>query len=1090
MNDLPQNLAGRLAEMFISSKLTVLTIMSVVVFGAIAVVLTPREENPQINIPAAQITVQLPGASSLEVESLIVTPLEAIVSEITGVDHTQAVAMNSVGVVVVQFKAGENKEASLIRLYDRIFSNLDRIPSGAGTPLIRAIDADDIAAVTVTLSSTVYDDYALKRMADRIAARLPSLPSVSVVSVEGGRDREIRVDLDPDRLAAYGVPLSRVRDTLTGSNFGTPVGHSVRAGTVHMVTVKGFFQNADDVRTLIVGQNEGRPIYLGDVADVVDGPPIEPAQLSRFSFGAADPRFSELGGQDLAAVTLAVSKKAGANSVFMAEDVIARIERMQAEFLPRDVQLVVTRNDGETANAAVNLLIEHLGIAIATVLLILILFLGWREALIVAISVPLVLLVTVGVDFVAGITINRVSLFALILSLGLLVDDAIVVIENIHRHYAHGRKGHDSKRDITIRASAEVGGPANLATATVVVVFASLVLVSGMPGQYFFPVAINVPIAMVASLFFAYTVTPWAAYRWLDLGALGEAGAVEQRPRWLARAYHWFLLLAMQGRSARLALYAVTLAMLLLTVLQPAWQFIRPEGVVGPKPSFGVAMAFLPKDDANSFNVAVTMPESTPVETTDRLVREVNAVLVHHPLVTNTLSWIGRSGVADQMALMRGPADLVGQNIAEIRVNLIDKHLRTTSSIELVRDLRPQLVAIGAAYPGAKVQLVEVPPGPAMRATVLAEIYGDDLAILRSLSDRAEAIFNDAYDMVDVSTSQPEDVNEYRIIVDQEKALLSGVSTAQIGQVLRVLFEGEVVDRLHLDDEKNVVPIRVRVPNSQQLDPTRLETVFVENAAGQHLALSELVKVVPGTRDRPILHKDNERVTFVGGELAQTSQLYAIAALDQRFSGLEVGNGVSLETGNLTLASMPPDTIGKYQLLWNGEIRLMLDTYRDMSMVLGLALLLVFFLLVGYYKSFKTPMVAMASIPLGLIGVFPGHWLMGADFSATSMVGIIALAGVAIRSSLLIIDFIRENRAQGMDLQEAAYQAGVIRARPILLTTLAVVLGSSIMLTDPAFGGLAISLIFGTVVSSALSIIIVPLLYYGVEKRSTDRAEP
>jgi len=802
MNELPRNLAGRLAEMFVSSKLTVLIIISVVVFGAIAVVFTPREENPQINIPSAQITVQLPGASSLEVESLIVTPLEGIVSEITGVDHTQAVAMNSVGVVVVQFKAGENKEASLIRLYDRIFSNLDRMPSGAGTPLIRAIDADDIAAVTVTLASTIYDDYALKRMADRIAERLHSLPSVSVVSVKGGRDREIRVDLDPDRLAAYGVPLSRVRNTLTGSNFGIPVGHSVRDGTVHMVALEGFFRGADDVRDLIVGQNEGRPIYLSDIADVVDGPPIEPAHLSRFRFGAADPRFSEIGEHDMAAVTLAVAKKAGANSVFMADDVIARIERMQAEFVPSEVQVIVTRNDGDAANAAVNVLIEHLGIAIATVLLILVLFLGWREALIVAISVPLVLLVTVGADFIAGITINRVSLFALILSLGLLVDDAIVVIENIHRRYADGGKGGDSKRDTTIRASAEVGGAANLATATVVVVFASLVLVGGMPGQYFFPVAVNVPIAMAASLFFAYTVTPWAAYRWLELGAHGGAGAAEKRPHRLARAYRWFLLFAMKRRSARLALYGVTVAVLLLTVMQPAWQFIRAEGVVGPKPSFGVAMAFLPKDDTNSFNVTLTLPVSTPVETTDRLVREVDALLVHQPLVTNTLSWVGQSGVADKAAMMRGSAELVGQNIAEIRVNLIDKRLRTTRSIELVRDLRPQIAAIVATYPGAKLQLVEEPPGPAMRATVLAEIYGDDLAILRSLSDRAEDIFNDTYDMVDVSTTQPEDAPEYKIIVDQEKALLSGVSTAQIGQVLRVFVRGSRSSTVSdLDDE-------------------------------------------------------------------------------------------------------------------------------------------------------------------------------------------------------------------------------------------------------------------------------------------------
>lgn len=432
----------------------------------------------------------------------------------------------------------------------------------------------------------------------------------------------------------------------------------------------------------------------------------------------------------------------------------------------------------------------------------------------------------------------------------------------------------------------------------------------------------------------------------------------------------------------------------------------------------------------------------------------------------------------DFNALLRGSGDRVGANIGEIRVNLIDKHARETSSIELVRELRPAVEAIAARYPGTYVQMVEDPPGPAMRATVLAEIYGKDLDVLRELSGRAEEIFAATFDMVDITTSEPLDVVEYKIVVDQEKAALSGVSNAQIAAILRPLYAGEVIGRIHSDNSRHVVPIRVRVPYSQQPDPNHLENIIVENAAGQGIPLSELVQVVSGLRDRPILHKDNERVTFVGGELAQTSQIYAIADLDAKLDGMEIGNGTLLETRNLSLASTAPETVGTYQLLWNGEIRLMLDTYRDMGMVMGLAMVFVFLLLVGYYQSFMTPLVAMAAVPLGMIGVFPGHWIMGADFSATSMVGIIALAGVAIRSSLLIIDFIRENQGQGMALQEAAYQAGVVRARPILLTTLAVILGSAIMLTDPVFGGLAISLIFGTGVSSALTIIIVPVLYY------------
>ena len=1077
MSEPKRNIAWRLSEMFVTSRLTILTILALTFLGAIAIYLTPREENPQIIVPAAQIIVQMPGTSALEVEQLIVTPLEAIVSEIVGVDHTNAVAMNSVGIVGVEFKAGENKEDSLVKLYNRISSNLDRMPSGASAPLIKALDVDDMPVVTVTLASDKYDDYALKRMADRMAERLHSLPAVSVVTVKGGQDREIRVDLDLDRLAAFGIPLARVGDILAANNLSVPVGETVQEHDFRSVYLDGFFKDADDVRNLIVGQNDGRPIYLGDISKIVDGPPLERQKVSRFSFGAGDARFAETGNLDLAAVTLGVAKKKGANAVFMANDTIERIERMQDEFLPRDVYVVVTRNDGVKADQAVNLLIEHFFIAVSTVFLVLILFLGWKEALIVTVTVPLVMFVTIGADFIHGVTINRVSLFALILSLGLLVDDAIVVIENIHRRYHNGGGG---KKDITIRACAEVGGAANLATATVIAVFVSLMLVGGMPGQYFYPVAFNVPVAMAASLFLAYTVTPWAAYRWVSMG--GAEHSARTAPGRLERGYRWLMTLSMRRRAARWAIYGLTIGAMALTVLQPAWQFVRPDGVAGPKPAFGVAMGFLPKDDKNTFNVSISTPETTPVEMTDQLVREINAMLVQNPLITDTQSWAGQSGVIDFNALLRGSGDRVGAHIGEIRVNLVDKHARDISSIELVQQLRPEVMAIAAKYPGTTVQMVEDPPGPAMRSTVLAEIYGKDLEVLRDLSDRVASIFEETYDMVDISTSEPVDVVEYKIIVDQEKAALSGVSNAQIASVLRLLYDGEIIGRIHPDDERNTVPIRVRVPYSQQPDPEHLEKIIVENTAGQRIALAELVNVVPGLRDRPILHKDNERVTFVGGELARTSQIYAIADLDAKLDGMEIGNGTLLETRNLSLASTAPETVGTYQLLWNGEIRLMLDTYRDMGMVMGLAMVFVFLLLVGYYQSFMTPLVAMAAVPLGMIGVFPGHWIMGADFSATSMVGIIALAGVAIRSSLLIIDFIRENQGQGMALQEAAYQAGVVRARPILLTTLAVILGSAIMLTDPVFGGLAISLIFGTGVSSALTIIIVPVLYYRVKK--------
>ena len=1085
MDKQPRNLAYRLTNLFVTSKLTILFILVVSIFGLIAVALTPREENPQVIVPSAEITVQLPGASALEVEQLIVTPLEGILSELPGVDHTYGIAMNSVGIVTVQFKAGENKEDSLVKVYDRIQIYQSKLPDGAHAPLVKSLDIDDMAIVTVTLASSTYDDFALKRIADRMKERLRSLTSVSVVSVKGGRDREIRIDLDPERLQAFAISFDRARAALTANNMAMPIGDNVRSNTNQTVFLEGFFKNVEDVRNLIVGLHDGRPIYLGDIANIVDGPPLEREKFSRFSFGAADPHFAKPGAQDMAAATLAVAKKKGVNAVFMAEDVLERVENMRREFIPQDVHVVVTRNDGKKADDAVNVLIEHLMIAVASVFVILIMFLGWKEAVIVTLAVPLVFFITMGADLLGGLSINRVSLFALILSLGLLVDDAIVVIENIHRHYHDGKVG--DKRITTIRASAEVGGAANLATFTVMAVFISLFMITGISGQYFYPIAYNVPIAMAASLLIAYTVTPWAAFRWLHLSG-EKLDKTAEKKSVLARFYRKLILAALNKKAVRWLIYGLTLALLLITLMQPAWQFLRPSGLSGPKPYLGVGLGFLPKDDKNTFNVTIEMPEGTPVETTNRITREINAILVKHPLVTNTQSWIGQSGILDFNGLLRGSGNKLGPTFAEIRVNLLNKLGRQTSSIEIVRKLRPDVYKITARFPGADVQLVEDPPGPPMRATVLAEIYGEDLIELRKLSATVRKAFAATYDMVDISDSDVADMQEHRIIVDKEKAALSGVSNAKIAQTLRLLFEGEVLGRIHPVGEKNAVPIRIRVPHDKRLDPSQLDRVFVENVNGKRIPLSELISIKHGKRDVPIWHKDNERVTFVGGELTETAPVYAIIDLDNRLDELDLGGGQKLETHNLGLLPFTANTINGYQLLWDGEIRFTLDTFRDMGLALGLALTLVFFSLVAYYRSFSVPLVAMSSIPLGMIGVFPGHWLMGADFSATSMIGVIALAGVVIRSSLLIIDFVRENRAHGMSLHVAIIQAGIIRARPILLTTLAVMLGSSVMLTDPVFGGLAISLIFGTAVSSALTIIIVPALYYRVEKWRERRA--
>ncbi|AJA11748.1 MAG: AcrB/AcrD/AcrF family protein [Hyphomonas sp.] len=1087
MTEAPLNLAGRLAKTFITSKLTIVFLLASLLLGTLAVALTPREENPQIVVPGAMVTVALPGATAEEVDRLVVAPLEGVLSEMTGVDHSYGVAQPGVGMVQVQFKVGQPPEDSLVKLYNRVIANRGRLPADAGIPLIQAVDADDVPIVTVTLASPTYDDYGLKRLADSVAERLRSTPGVSVVSVYGGRNREIDVAFDPVRLQAFSISLAEARGALAASDVGLNLSGPVEAGKLERLRYAGELGSAAAVRDLVIGVRNGRTIKIGDVATVSDGPRDEIMHLSRFAFAAGDPR-AKLGEGEMPAVTIAVAKKKGENAVTVSEAVANRVERMQASFIPRAVHVVTTRDDGQKADEAVDGLMEHLAIALITVSFIMLLFLGWREALIVSVTVPVIFSITLGADLLGGVTINRITLFALILALGLLVDASIVVIENIHRHY-HGHST-AAKEDVTVLATNEIGGATNLATFAVMLVFAALLLVTGMAGDYFYPIAYNVPIAMLASIVVAYIVTPWAANRWvkrpaptggiLDDGSEAESEAnthEERKPDKLRDVYLWLIKPLQERSSARRALMIGAILALLLSAAQGGWQFIRPSGVGGPVPPLGVAMGFLPKDNKNTFNIVITMVEASPVENTARMVHEIDGLLAADPLVTNYQNWIGQAGVPDFNGLMQGSSLRTGENVAEIRVNLVDKQHRSESSIMLVRELRTKVDAIRARYPGAQVRLVEDPPGPPVRATVLAELHGEDLVGLRRLAKQVEAEFAKTYDMVDISNSEPTDVAQWRFVPDREKAALSGVSAADIANVLGLVYDGQVVGRAHIDPERNPVPIRAYVPRAEQPAPSQLEGLYVTGREGRQIPLAELVRRTPTEADKPIQRKDNERVIFIGGELSHSVPVYAVLDLNRRLSRMHAPDGQPLAIGNLSLSEAAPDIINGYQLLWNGEMRMTLDIYRDMLMALGAALTAVYFLLVAYYKSFLIPLIAMSAVPLGIIGIFPGHWLLGTDFSATSIVGIIALSGVVIRNSLLIIDFIQDNQKHGMPLAEAARMAGAVRLRPILLTTLAIVLGSAIMLPDPVFGGLAISLIFGTLASTALTIFVVPLLY-------------
>jgi multidrug efflux pump subunit AcrB len=1084
MTDRKLNIAGKLAEFFITSKLTVLFVLACILIGVLAITLTPREENPQIIVPAAEVRVLLPGASAAEVEELIIRPIEGEIKEIPGIDHVYATAMNSMGGVMVQFKVGENKEQSLVRLYDCILGHRDLLPAEAGTPLIRSVDVDDVPVVTVTLASEKYDDYALKRLADRMVDGLRSQDSVSVAYVKGGRDREIRIELDPERMQAFGVTLDQVRTLITAGNVSAPLGTQVQEGQNHKVVLDGFLTSEDDLKHLIVSANAGRPIYLGDVAHIVDAPPEERDTLTRLAYGPADAHFGKTQQPEIPAVTIAVAKKRGTNAVFFANDLLKRIDRMKAQFVPPGVDVVVTRNDGQKANDAVNRLIGHLGIATLTVFVVTVLFLGFREAVIVGATIPLILALTLGGVHLFGITINRITLYAFIMLMGLVVDAAIVVIENIHRNY--GQHGQNDKRQVTVQSTNEVGNPTNLATLAVMIVALSLLpILTGMPGQYFHPVGITGPLAMAFSLLVAYCVVPWAANRWLKPA---EAHDPKKRGGWnrLSRYYRADVAPFLSSAKWRRNLFLLVLTMTALSLLQPLWQFIRPGGMSGPQSFFGTEMSFLPKDNTNTLNITIDMPETAPLETTDQIAREIGALLRQTPEVRNYQISLGEAGVIDFNGLLRGSGSKMGSYVAEIRVNLSDKKTRSRTSIDIAREMRLRIVPIAARYPGSTVQVVEDPPGPPVRATVLAEIYGRDPQQLRILSQRVKSAFQQTYDMAEVKSSEVEDVSEYHLVVDREKAAMSGITNGEVAIALRRLIDGEVMGDAHIPGEKNPVPIRLQIPRRYQIDPTLLSRITVTNRQGQQVALSELVQVIPAWADRPIQHQDDERVTYVGGELASTASVYAVLDLDRRLDGMALPDGSRLVTGNLRPYKADPDTINGYRLHWGGEMRLMLDSYRDLVFALALSIVSIFLILVAYYQSFTLPIIAMSAIPLGLVGIFPGHWLLGKPFTVTSLVGILTLTGILVRNSLLIIDFALDYRRQGMDFREAILEAGAVRLRPILLTTLAIVFGSMVMLIDPVFCGLGISLIFGTLAATVLTLVVIPCLLFLHFKREQE----
>jgi multidrug efflux pump subunit AcrB len=1057
----PTGVVMGLVRQFLSSRLSPIVVAAALILGFFSVLLTPKEEEPQIVVPLADIFVNAPGASAKEVEQLVATPLERLLWQIDGVEYVYSMSHQDHAVVTVRFYVGEDREAALVRLHNRIMMNQDLAPAIVRGWLIKPVEIDDVPIVTFTLHSEAHDDHALHRMGAEMLARLSEVKNVSRTEMVGGRRQEVRVALAPDRMAGFGVDVDAVLRALATSDVSVSAGRISQANRSFMVASNAFLKDAGDVSSLVVGVHEGRPVYLKDVAEIISGPE-EALSHSRFSLGVGH------GGEGMearAAVTLAVAKKRGTNAVTVADDVVRKMESLKREILPQNVFVSVTRNYGETASEKVSGLLLSLGFAVVSVVLLLAFTLGWREALVVAVAVPLSFSLALFVNFVAGYTINRVTLFALILSLGLVVDDPITNVDNIQRNI---RKGILPPEEATLVGVKEVLSPVLMSTVAIILCFVPLFFITGMMGPYMAPMAVNVPLTVTFSTLWALTIVPWLSWLLLKNRFSGktlpssETEGSGVHPG-IQDFYRRLMTPFLASRRNRFALLG---GILFLFAGCISLVFLRQ-----------VPLKLLPFDNKSEFQIMLEMPAGTPLEATDAVVREFEHYLRSVPEVREVISFTGVASPMDFNGMVRHYYLREGPHLADIRVNLVDKGERDLQSHGLVLRLRPELEVL-AQRRGVSLQLVEVPPGPPVLSTLVAEIYGrEDMPYEALLAGAAHVrtVMADEPFVTDLDIMPKEGGARLTFVVDREKAALHGISVETLLRSLETAVGGKVAATLHQEGERSPLPIRVVLPREVRSSEAGLGSLPLKTATGDTLPLAELVTVVREQEDTPIYHKNLARVVYVTGDMAGKSP--AEGVLD----------------GMASLKARPPAEGIRVEWAGEGEWKITLNVFRDMGLAFAGALLGIYLLLVIQSGSFGLPLLIMMAIPLTLLGILPGFWLlnlMGAPaigpyanpvfFTATSMIGMIALGGIVIRNSLVLVEFIQEAVGRGMALSEAILQSGAIRLRPIVLTALTTAIGAAPITFDPVFSGLAWALIFGLFASTLFTLIVVPVTYYAL----------
>jgi multidrug efflux pump subunit AcrB len=1062
---------GRIAGYFQSAQITPLLASVALLLGLFAVWATPREEEPQINVTMANVLIPFPGASVRDVEQMVATPAEQVLSQIAGTEHVMSVSRPGLAVVTVQFKVGVPRTEALVRLYDAVNSNADWLPRGLGVgePLVKPKGIDDVPIVTLTLytQDLTQGPFDLERVAHTLEAELKRVPGTREVKTVGGPGRAVRIEIDPARLAGAGLTVADLRQALQSAHLGAPVGDLLGADRAVALEAGPYLADARDVGELVVGVHQGRPVFLQDVARVIDGP----LPASRYVWhGVAGPQ-----GGEYPAVTIAITKKPGENAISVADAVMTRVQDLRNTLIPHEVQVSETRNYGTTANDKAMKLIQKLLFATASVVALVFIALGRREAAIVGSAVILTLTVTLFASWAWGYTLNRVSLFALIFSIGILVDDAIVVVENIHRHMAlHPDK---SLAQIIPDAVDEVGGPTILATLTVIAALLPMAFVGGLMGPYMSPIPINASMGMLLSLVIAFVVTPWLSQRWLrHAGSHGGHGANQRLGTKIGPFFERvFRPLLDERRGARnRALLGIAVAALIAVSLA--------------LPVLGlVVLKMLPFDNKSEFQVVVDMPAGTPVERTAAVLREMGAYLARQPEVTHYQAYAGTAAPINFNGLVRQYDLRSGGEVGDMQVNLVDSHHRSDQSHAIATRLRPHLQEIGKRH-GANVKVVEVPPGPPVLAPIVAEVYGPRAQGRREVAQSVRKVFEQTPGVVDVDDSGIVDAPRKLLLVDRRKAALLGVPQAAIVSTLRAGLAGEPTAYLH-DQSKYPAAATIQLPAESHGDLGTLLQLGVRGAAGQIVPIRELITVTDTLREQPLYHKDGMPVHYVVGDMAGAvdSPLYGMFQMRSALARINTPGGGTLGE---TFIRQPADAWRDYALKWDGEWQITYETFRDMGAAYAVGLILIYLLVVAQFSGshaavspYVTPLIIMAPIALTVVGVLPGHALLGAPFTATSMIGMIALAGIIVRNSILLVDFIGLQLEQGVPLHEAVVHSAATRAQPIVLTALAAMLGAFFILDDPIFNGLAISLIFGIFVSTVLTLVVIPLLYFVAYRR-------